>query len=267
MRLHRRVLLALPLAASSALAQETSKEPPRIADNSFLVEEAYNQEAGVVQHISNYRRAPDGTWLLTFTQEWPAPSQRHQLSYTVPVVSNGAGAGLGDLALNYRYQLLGRDEDRVWFSPRVSAYLATGDNSRDRGFGGPGLQVNLPVSVELASTLVTHWNAGATATRARDSRGERQTLRSVNAAASAIWLAMPVLNLMLESTWERNQSFDPLDRTRTDERLTIMPGLRGAINLASGMQIVPGIGIPFTTTGGSTERDLFLYFSVEHSFR
>jgi hypothetical protein len=268
MHLVRVVLLALPLVAASALAQASAKEPPPIADNSFLVEEAYNQEAGVVQHIGSYRRAPGGAWLFTFTQEWPAPSQRHQLSYTVGVLSaDGAGTGLGDLALNYRYQLLGRDDERVWFAPRLTAILPTGDPSADRGLGGPGVQVNLPVSVEVASTLVTHWNVGATATRARNMQGDRRSLRSLSAAASAIWLAAPSFNVMLESIWESNESFDPVLLTRTDARVTIMPGIRGAINLASGMQIVPGIGVPFVMSTGRTERDLFLYFSVEHSFR
>ena len=60
--------------------------PAHIADNSFLVEEAYNQESGVVQHVSTFSR-PDGggAWDFAFTQEWPFRGMRHQLSYTVPV--------------------------------------------------------------------------------------------------------------------------------------------------------------------------------------
>ena len=60
-------------------------------DNSFLVEEAYNQEPGVVQHIMTafygIDRLPgpdDKTLNLAFTQEWPIVSQTHQFSYTVP---------------------------------------------------------------------------------------------------------------------------------------------------------------------------------------
>jgi hypothetical protein len=258
----------VPLAAASTSAQEGTREPPRIADNSFLVEEAYNQETGVVQHISNFRRAPDGAWLFTFTQEWPAPSQRHQFSFTAPLVSNRpGGTGVGDLALNYRYQALGREGSSVWLSPRLSVVLPTGDAATGRGLGGPGLQTNLPLSVELTNTFVTHWNAGYTATRARDIGGARRTLRVVNAAASAIWLIAPTLNLMLESTWDRTESFDVASAIRSDDHLTIMPGIRGAINLRTGMQIVPGLGVPFVRSGGTTERDLFLYFSVEHSFR
>ena len=48
------VLAVLPAAARAA------EEPAPIQDNSFLIEEAYNQEAGVVQHIQTFSRARDG---------------------------------------------------------------------------------------------------------------------------------------------------------------------------------------------------------------
>ena len=75
------LLPVLPLAAQNA----------PISDNSFLIEEAYNQEGGVVQHISALLRAQDGAWLYTFTQEWPFFSQRHQLGFTVPLLSGADG--------------------------------------------------------------------------------------------------------------------------------------------------------------------------------
>src|SRR5512133_3332141 len=110
------LLFALP-----ARAQQTTPTPPvgtapaaPISDNSFLVEEAYNQERGVVQHIGTYRRDRDGNYLATFTQEWPAPSQRDQLRYTLPLQSAGSGAALGDVVINYRRQVIGKDEEPVW---------------------------------------------------------------------------------------------------------------------------------------------------------
>ena len=72
---------------------------------------------------------------------------------------------------------------------------------------------------------------------------------------------------MLEGLWERNESLDPLGPILTERRTLIVPGVRGAFNLASGMQIVPGIGVPLAVGDGGGDRDLFLYFSVEHSFR
>lgn len=65
----RRLLPALLLA--TALTAQDKKEGP-IQDNSFLVEEAYNQEPGVVQHISTFTRFQESKdWIYTFTQEWP----------------------------------------------------------------------------------------------------------------------------------------------------------------------------------------------------
>ena len=104
----------LPRAAAlqlvlAALQWEPARAQEPIADNSFLIEEAYNQEAGVVQHIGTFAR-PDGggAWDASFTQEWPLLGMRHQISYTVPVAyEEGPGAGLGDVGLNYRYQLVG----------------------------------------------------------------------------------------------------------------------------------------------------------------
>jgi hypothetical protein len=36
-------------------------------------------------------------WYYTFTQEWPVPGQRHQLSMTLPILAleNPAEAGVG----------------------------------------------------------------------------------------------------------------------------------------------------------------------------
>ena len=71
----------------------------QIQDNSFLIEEAYNQERGVVQHISAFARPSVGNaWSYSFTQEWPLGGIQHQLSYTLPVQNDPEGTGLGDIA-------------------------------------------------------------------------------------------------------------------------------------------------------------------------
>src|SRR6185369_14103409 len=58
-------ILALLLVACSAFAGESDTP---IQDNSFLVEEAYNQEADVVQHILTFTHSRHGDWTSTFTQ-------------------------------------------------------------------------------------------------------------------------------------------------------------------------------------------------------
>ena len=55
-------------------AQDVKKfDFDRIEDNSFLIEEAYNQDPGVIQHISNFLYLKQNTWIYTFTDEWPVP--------------------------------------------------------------------------------------------------------------------------------------------------------------------------------------------------
>ena len=49
----------------------------RIEDNSFLIEEAYNQDPGVIQHISAFQLMKNRTWLYTFTDEWPVPGRNN----------------------------------------------------------------------------------------------------------------------------------------------------------------------------------------------
>src|SRR3989475_1505092 len=141
------VLLAA--AATHAGAQEPAA-PPSISDNSFLIEEAYNQEPGVVQHISAFQlfRGAD-SWAYSFTQEWPLFSRTHQLSFTLPIqrMHNGSSAatGLGDVAVNYRYQLAGAE--RLSIAPRLSLLLPTGRAKADLGAGALGVQGNMPGSV------------------------------------------------------------------------------------------------------------------------
>src|SRR5574338_1467311 len=105
-------LLASALMSTSAHAQaaNAAAPPAPIRDNSFLLEEAYNQEYRVVQHISALvHDQKTGLWSYSFTQEWPVPGMRHQLSYTIPIANEGGPGhrGVGDFALNYRYQLVG----------------------------------------------------------------------------------------------------------------------------------------------------------------
>ncbi|HET8647566.1 MAG TPA: transporter, partial [Vicinamibacteria bacterium] len=118
---------ALLLMAGPPPARSQTLAP--IQDNSFLIEEAYNQEDGVVQHVSFFLRDLDGAWAYTFTQEWPVGTQRHQLSLTLPLAS-GPPAGLGDVALNYRLQLIGDGAAAVAVAPRLSLLLPTGGDQR-----------------------------------------------------------------------------------------------------------------------------------------
>ena len=234
-----------------------------IADNSFLIEEAYNQEPGVVQHISALLRSRSGgAWLYTFTQEWPVWSQKSQLSFTLPVqrVEDGAASvtGVGDVALNYRYQLAGV-RGPVAVAPRLSLLLPTGAERNGLGRGALGLQANVPVSVTVARQLLTHWNVGATVIPSAGTSG-------YNLGASAIWLLRPAFNVLLEIAWVRSPAAASGGATTTRDELFINPGIRWTHDFSSGLQIVPGIAFPIGAGPSAGDHGIFLYLSFEHPF-
>lgn len=253
------------ITASLSFAEEGGVA--RIHDNSFLIEEAYNQEPGVIQHIQAFHYQKDATWSYSFTQEWPVPRETHQLSYTIPVhqvYSSSEETGLGDIALNYRYQLILKDP--LAFAPRLSLLLPTGNYRRGLGSGAPGFQTSLPLSVELSDRWVTHWNAGSTWTlNHRGEKGGKADTLDFNLGASAIYLLSEDLNLMCEAYWSSIESVEKHGTKERDHTLLINPGLRYAINLESGLQIVPGIAFPIGLGPSNGDYGIFLYLSIEHS--
>ncbi len=270
----RKLLSALiVLAIARFLPAQAQKEPKSIQDNSFLVEEAYNQEKGVVQHISTFTYFADSRdWFYTFTQEWPVPGdERHQFSYTLVVVRPGdssSGAGFGDALLNYRYQLVGNGGSRVALAPRVSLILPTGDSRSSRGFGGTGVQTSLPLSVVVNRKLVTHWNAGATfVPSAQDAAGNHASTAAYNFGQSFIWLARPRLNFMLETVFASSQAVVARNKTTWENSLLLNPGVRWAHNFKNGLQIVPGVAVPVGVGPSWGEKGVFLYLSFEHPFQ
>ena len=260
-------IAAFLLLAGAALAQTATPAPApppagapfEILDNSFLVEEAFNQERGIFQNIFGFTRQ-GGDWQLAFTQEWPAPGMRHQLSYTLSAESVASHAGFGDVMLNYRFQALEEGPGRPAFSPRFSAIVPSGQ--RSAGGGDGGIQVNLPFSKQRRD-FYFHWNAGFTWLP----RGARADLLSPAVAGSAIYRLRPMLNLMLESV----VSFDAADiasgvvrRTRS---VTLSPGVRGGWTVAKDTQVIIGAAMPMTRTAGETSTGVFGYFSYELPFK
>jgi hypothetical protein len=254
------VLLALPAAGQD--------EVP-VSDNSFLIEEAYNQEAGVVQHIS-VLELPRHTdeWSFGFAQEWPLGGVRHQLSYSLPYDRVTDRRGIRDVAINYRYQLLGDASARLAVAPRVSALLPTGDSRDELGNGALGLELNLPVSFVFSDPFVGHWNLGGShVPSAEGTDGAEADLDRVFIGQGLIWLARPTLNFLLEALWERIESVAGHDAVATEENLFLSPGVRWAQNRPSGLQIVYGLALPVEVGPGNGDRSVFLYLSFEHSFR
>jgi hypothetical protein len=255
-------------AAAPATVAREDRGP--IQDNSFLVEEAYNQEPGVIQHISTFQRYRQSRdWVYTLTQEWPVPRETHQFSYTVPFerlhASSDGSAGPGDVALNYRYQLLGDGRARVAIAPRFSLLLPLGDPAQSRGAGVPGYQVNVPVSFAASARFVTHSNVGMTLTpQQQNAAGDRASTAAWNIGQSVVWLAHPNVNGLLEIVYSAGETVVAPGRTASARSCFLSPGVRWAMNMKGGLQIVPGVAIPIGVGPSRGERTLFFYLSFEH---
>lgn len=236
-----------------------------IEDNSFLIEEAYNQEKGVIQYISAFYRERNGNFGYSFTNEIPVKGQKNQFSYTVNINRSDGTTRLGDTYINYRYQALGwKDGDKVAVSPRLSLILPTGSYRHETGSGAVGFQANLPVSVTLSKKFVTHWNAGTTIIpRARNSSGERANTKGFNLGQSTVFLASNKFNILMETVWNRNENVIGKDRVKSEYSLLLNPGIRWAWNLKNGFQVVPGIAVPLGVGPSRGERGIFLYLSFE----
>ena len=239
------LILCATAGAQTATPTTGASRKWEITDNSFLVEEAFNQETGVVQNIFQWTRARDGSWAATFTQEWPAPGMTHQLSYTLPFAATGEATGIGDVFLNYRFQLRKETEHGPAIAPRLSLILPTGNEARDLGTGTAGVQVYLPASKQFGNFYL-HGNAGYT--------WIPDVQRTPQFAGSGIWRVAPMLNLMLEGI------------VNGDESVTVSPGFRRGWNFGE-KQLVIGLAAPITRADGRATAALLTYFSYELPFR
>ena len=222
---YRRGRLVFPLAVVCALialsgrTEAADENDKRLAaglqDNSFLIEEAYNQEPGVVQHTAILRRQ-NRDWFFNFTQEWPLGSQSHQFSYSIPYswlrLDGQRVHGVGDVMLNYRWQALFESNSNPAFAPRLSLILPTGNPNKELGMGSLGYQVLLPFSKIVSDRVTLHANAGLTSYF--DVNGRRPT--SYLLGGSAIYAVTRDFNLMLEALGEWTESVNP---AREIERL------------------------------------------------
>ena len=271
----KKLLIVLPLAAVSILSVSASAEEkdPRTAaavqDNSFLLEEAYNQERGVVQHIQGLRRLR-GDWFYSFTQEWPLGSQDHQFSYTVPYswVRTEAGqraVGVGDVLLNYRPQIWYESAAMPAFAPRMSLILPTG--SKGTGEGSLGFQTNAAFSRIVSDRLTLHANAGMT--RFFNVEGYHPT--SFNVGGSAIYAVGRQFNLMLEARGDWEQTVNAKRELEREFTFTISPGIRYAFNFPEllNLQVVMGVAAPilFSRDADKPDYGMFFYLSFEHDFK
>jgi hypothetical protein len=253
-----------------------------IQDNSFFIEEAYNQDAHVVQNIQTFVWTEDReeglfdqALTFAFTQEWPLGGQRNQLSYTFAFArlygDNGDAEGIGDVQLHYRYQLLEETSGRPAFAPRLTLILPTGNADEGLGAGTLGVQTNLPLSKQLDHASV-HLNAGATflpgvkVPLAAGGQSSPQDLFFTNFGFSVIPVLSDRFNLLFETTAAVNEEITDAGEREQVSRVLFSPGARYAIDRQDGGQWVLGAAAPIGVSLPENDFGLLLYLSYENSF-
>lgn len=251
------LLLVGCVAPAYSQAPPDSRRPFEIADNSFLVEEAFNQEAGIFQNILLIQRPAPRVWSFEFTQEWPLGGERHQLSYTVPLVAiKASGADSydvdrGTIGLHYRLQLLSEVDGQPAVSPRLSLLIPDFPES-DAQFG---IQLNLPASKQFSDFYV-HANAGYTIEGIASEPG---AAGRASAAGSLIYRALPMVHLMLESVFRAEEY-------GSAHSLLISPGFRAGWNVGN-RQWVLGAAVPIGVLEQDESAAFLLYVSYELPFK
>ncbi len=256
-----------------------SYKAPLIEDNSFFVEEAFNQGAGVIQFISTcyVENTTAQNIGYSFTQEIPLKGETHQFSYTINYFSSqfeqNTSHGLGDILLNYRYELWGKDNWAL-ITPRLSLIVPTGDFRKDFGQGAWGGQFNLPVTKMLSNKFVFHYNAGFTFLKDAKfsfSDAGSQTingqahLKYFNVGSSLIWMAADKLNFMVEYVSNFNEAFDNTGEIASSHQMIINPGFRYAFDMGK-CQIVPGFSLPIAVENQAKQAGAFIYLSIEPDY-
>ena len=264
---------------------QTDEEPAHIRDNAFLVEEAFNQEPGVVQHIFNWIQVWDSTatgrtrdFVATYTMELPLGSQAHQFSFTVQSLDgfekpDGSPpehqGGIGDTFLNYRYQLLA-DDDFLWCAPRFSLIVPTGDERFGLGNGEVGYQLNLPVS-RYGERFDAHFNAGYTITPGVSAHPAlpliEHDLQGFNLGGSTFWKPRVNLHLFVEALALWSDEIDDFGGRTNVSQVFVNPGARYAVCQFEEVEWVLGVSVPVGLTADTPNIGVFAYMSVEHAFR
>jgi hypothetical protein len=255
----------LLISTLSLYAQD--QYPETIADNSFLIEEAFNQDFRVVQHMVNFIvTRPAHDYEFIFTQEWPLFSHEHQISYSIPYswLNKNTVNGIGDISVNYRYQLFDTDKWAA-VSPRLSLLLPTGKENKELGNGVIGYQFNLPVSKRISADWIVHVNAGGTFLSKVKSGTYKKNLFSYNAGTGLFWLWKKNVNFLLEWVSTFDDEISNTGKIKNRPTHIINPGVRFAFDI-NAIQIVPGFCVPIQVNGKDKSRSAFLYFSAEHPF-
>jgi len=100
--------------------------------------------------------------------------------------------------------------------------------------------------------------------RARGPGGAREDTYGFLYGASAVFLVSENFNFLIEAAGETIEAVTGIGMTERESSFFLNPGVRFAWNHESGLQVVPGIGVPIGVGPSRGEYGIFLYLSLEH---
>jgi Putative MetA-pathway of phenol degradation len=247
-------------------------------DNGFLVEEAYNQGRGEVQHTFSAVYTNDFRsrgWSFNFEQEWWLFTEDHQVAFSIPfshLREEGENQrGLGDIQIEYRYQLTEEGPNIPAVAPGFSLILPTGNRDKGTGNGVVGYEWSIAASKKVASRLALHANLGLTyLPQVRvwlddDQRlSPKRSLVSYDVGASVVLALSSNIHVLLEWVGEFEEEINDKGKKEREFKALLSPGIRAAVVNKDGLQTVVGVGVPIDLTRPADNYGVFLYFSVEH---
>lgn len=236
-----------------------------VVDNSFFLEEAYQQPAGVYQFIQTFQTfEKGGGYNYAFAAEIPITDLIHQFSITTARArEDGLQSSTGDTTLNYRYQPYNRDGKLV--TERFGLIVPTGSVKQKTSNGVYGFEFMQAATIIFSDRWANHWNLGMNLyPRAKfTDTTKRTTLTEVKAGTSWVYFFKDDLNFMLELFFQTSQTLVD-DKQETSFAFILSPGVRfGKSYNWKEMEVVPGIGFPVQFEESETDLGMLVYLSFE----
>jgi hypothetical protein len=271
--------LAVLILFSSVTARAAEPRPiDGFSDHSFLLEEAYNQERGEVQHTLRAVYSRDlrlRGWSFNFEQESWLFTENHQVAFNIPFYhlreDGEKQLGVGDIQIEYRYQLTDERPNVPAVAPGFGLILPTGNRDKGTGNGVVGYEWSVAASKKVASRLAVHANFGLTylpkvrvPLDADQRRSPKRSLVSYDVGASAVFALLSDIHMLLEWVGEFEEEINDKGRRKRDFKAILSPGIRATLVNEDRLQSVVGVGIPIGVTGPAENYGVFLYLSLEH---
>ncbi|HEY0653586.1 MAG TPA: hypothetical protein VGD65_10690 [Chryseosolibacter sp.] len=243
----------------STIHSHWKNQPMSIEDNSFIIEEAFNQSPGVIQYTASSQVANDGT-AINLECELPLSGERHQLSFSLPTKVSSFTFAVEELMISYRPLVSGRHR-WIMITPRLSLIVPTATIEPRLNGGTFGIEWNFALTKRLSRNVISHINLGSTHPLAR-SHNEPQLNRLHDKFCGASLVLALARNMDLLAEFKATNASGHFASAGT-WNLVANPGCRFLFKVTN-FVIVPGLSAPIEwRTGLPVARQLLIYLSIE----